>query len=404
VAVCLSTVIALKYPFEDIMPAYRTQAEMLSQGKKEFGFLPVGYSLLMANWTGLAFSSHLKMLQLIFLWGTWLIFSLAVVKSIPLFKNESKFKKTSSLIVCLGICSLFLNPYFLIGVIRVSDNGLNIFLLAILFYCILALETSRSLLLWIVSGLTLGYLILVRPNAVSLIPVFFISNRHSGLSFRSFLFFLFTALLVLCAVSFAVTGQPFYWPANGGYNLFAGNNPYSFSELISNYNAEYSLDGALKWCGLSENRFTATQEQFVLCTRKFLFEEPTVFFQTTLYKIFNLLFRPNLRLADTTIKSVVQVLLVIPAYCWWFSFVCYRKFRKSWPGTSAFWLLVFYSIPFVFTNTDPRFRIPLDTVYILSGLSFILLNESKQDSAQHRSSDRDPQNNPHQERLESHAF
>ena len=94
------------------------------------------------------------------------------------------------------------------------------------------------------------------------------------------------------------------WSTNGGYNLFGGNDPYSFDWLKNNYNAEYSLADALPWCGVKfDNAYNVAENDFVRCTLKFIKEDPGQFVALVLYKAYTMLFRPNLRLAEHASKS-----------------------------------------------------------------------------------------------------
>lgn len=164
------------------------------------------------------------------------------------------------------------------------------------------------------------------------------------------------------------TGRFFFWPSNGPYNLFAGNNPFSISELKQNYNAEYSLDQGIKWCGYETNRFNSPKTVFTFCTGKFIKSKPISFIKVTLFKTFNLLFRPNLRLAISDLKTLYQYLAIFPIVLWWFLFLFCKLFRIIKPSNSGAVFVFVYALPFIFTNSDPRFRMPLDIIY---GLSFI---------------------------------
>jgi hypothetical protein len=240
-----------------------------------------------------------------------------------------------------------------------------------LFGCALAARRA-SVWAWFCAGLVLGTYSLVRPNAVTLLPALILVGLISNAPYRSFAVLIVSALIAFMGLSFAATGKPNFWPENGGYNLFAGNNPFSLAEIRRNHHAEGTLEPALAWCGINAGPYQVKDEEYVTCAFRFAVENPAEALRVTLYKAYTMLFRPNLRLADTRAKAFAQYLILLPTVAWWMLMLGSRSFRASHPGIASIIFLLLYSTPFIITNADPRFRIPLDVVYAMSALSYAL--------------------------------
>ncbi len=346
------------------MPAYFDLANSLPKGTAQFGFLPIGYSALIADWLGIGLENNIRLIQLLALWGTWIyLFFWMRNKKLRVLMQLSQW---DLLLIYLSLFLIFINPLFFRGIVRTSDNSFNLGIIALLFCLFLKTDHTRSLQPWLFIGLLMGLFVLIRPNSVSLLPVFALSSNRS---LRAFCCLALTTFITYALLSYLLTQSFWFWPSNGPYNFFAGNNPFAFDEIIRNYNAEYSLDSALKWCGQNETRFSTTGPVFLHCAQRFVLEEPLLFVKTTLLKLYNLLLRPNLRLANTPVKAIAQLFLAFPFFVWWGLFLFRSPFRSFLISRRTAVFIFFYSVPFVMTNSDPRFRMPLDIIY---GLSFFL--------------------------------
>ncbi|MDP2389254.1 MAG: hypothetical protein Q8N52_02905, partial [Acidobacteriota bacterium] len=100
--------------------------------------------------------------------------------------------------------------------------------------------------------------------------------------------------------------------------------------------------------------------------RRFVVEQPMALARVTGFKLYNFLLRPNLRLSHSPASWLVQFAMVMVPLGWWAVtlMVLTREGRLLDPVTTAF--VVAYALPFVLTNSDPRFRLPLDAVYVVS--------------------------------------
>lgn len=359
-------------PIDPIMPSYLELAEALQRGEPTRGFEPLGYPALIAGWLG-GIERTLRIVHVLCLWGTWGIVAWLTLGAPAHDRDASRRGRPwwQWVWIAFWLLVIFLNPYFLIGLPRVSDSAVNILLIAAIFACALAAREAR-LRDWMLAGVALGLFVLVRPNSITLLPALVIAAWLVRAPWSRPLVLAIASLLAFVALSWTLTGTPFFWPKNGGYNLFAGNNPFAYAELVSNHNAEYSLDRALAWCGVGGDRYSVPNDAYLRCTARFVTENPGEFIRVSAYKAYTMLFRPNLKLADTLPKIAIQYAILLPTFAWWALFLVSHRFRVSLPGLSAFLFVLFYAAPFALTNADPRFRIPLDVVYAMSALAFAL--------------------------------
>jgi len=374
-ALCLAVWIAFSRPIESIMPTYLDFAKQLSHGSAANDFLPIGYPELISGWLDGNVEWTLRIVQLGSLLATWAIVEWHALKTVREYKSPAL--PGFSIPAVFWLLVVVFNPYFLIGLIRVSDSAVDILFMAGLFAFAIWIKQAR-VSHWIMAGLALALFTLVRPNAIVLI--FALAIIAWGARTRP----IGPAALVISGVagylicSYLFTGRPVFWPTNGGYNFFAGNNPFAMERLTKGYNAELSLSDGLAWCRIpARNWETVPGADYSRCAIHFISSDPVGFVQLTFYKAYDILFRPNLRLANSTIKVVAQYLIVAPAIVWWVQFVTNRSFRLSAPGRAGIIFLIIYILPFVLTNADTRFRIPLDIVYAMSALAFSLGNRAR---------------------------
>jgi hypothetical protein len=367
--------IALFWPIEPIMPVNVDLANQIMRGEELPRFTPVGYPLLIAGWIGGSVEATLRSVHLASLVATWAVIAWSArsawLAARPSGGPSAAMPWWRFAWIAFWVLAVVFNPYFLIGLVRVSDNAVNILFMAVVLACALAAPRA-SMGSWIVAGLAVAIFTAVRPNALTLVPALAVMAVTGQHPFRHVMVMITAAAVAFVIVCLLATGKPVFWPGNGGYNLFAGNNPFAFDEFASNYQAEYSLDKALAWCGVKGDRYEVADRDYLACTIRFATERPGEVVQLVAYKAYTMLFRPNLRLADTLPKVAVQYLILVPTYAWWALFLASRSFRASLPGLAGFLFVALYSVPFLLTNADPRFRIPLDVIYAMSALAFAL--------------------------------
>lgn len=371
-ALAASVWFAFMRPIEPIMPSYLELAEAMHRGEPTRVFEPLGYPALIAGWLG-GVERTLRVVHALCLWGTWAIVAWLVLRMAAQDRDGSRRGRPWWLWgwIAVWLATIFFNPYFLVGLSRVSDSAVNILLIGAVFACALAAREAR-LRDWMLAGLVMGLFILVRPNSITLIVALGATAWLARTPWSRPMATALAAFAAFVALSWALIGTPLFWPKNGGYALFAGNNPSAYAELVSNYNGEYSLDEGLRWCGVEGNRYTVPDDVYLRCTIRFMIENPGESVRLAAYKAYTMLFRPNLKLADTPLKVAIQYAILLPTLLWWALFIVSHRFRVSLPGVSGFLFVLVYAAPFVLTTADPRFRIPLDVVYAMSALAFAL--------------------------------
>ena len=370
-AFAISTWIATTWQIEAIMPSYLELAEKMHSVRIPVSFEPIGYPFLISGWLVDSVAATLRFVHLA---SFWVLIAMALVlvwtEARPSRSRQSDVSLARAAFFALCLIVTLYTPYFLLGLVRVGDNGVNIAFVAVLFVCAVR-GADMPFAIVLVAPVVLALFVVVRPNAVTLLPLLLGLVFWHRLGVSRTLLAAAMFLVAFVAVCIATSGNLVFWPSNGGYNLFAGNNPFAYDMLRSNYNAEYSLDAGLKWCGVAGDRYAVADRDHAACARRFVMERPLEALQLAAYKAYTLMFRPNLKLADTNLKTIFQFLVVLPGISWWLAVLASRRFRSAGPVRIAVVMVVLYAVPFVVANADPRFRIPLDALYALSTLAFI---------------------------------
>lgn len=225
-----------------------------------------------------------------------------------------------------------------------------------------------------------------RPNYAILFPIIFISfySRRPSLSVRSLAVCLAVSVAVACGVfallGTASHGRPFF-PRNGPYNLYAGQNPHTMSALLHKLNAEDSiatdfLEKHPEVPGPTSNAdlhlYAASLAPYYNRQAiSFAFQHPGADFKLVFAKLFTL-FRP-----DTKVHSlrspfgIVKAVLALPVVFFLLALLLPGRPSFSFDDKLLVAVEVLYVLPFLITNSDPRFRIPLDAVLLLHAVSLV---------------------------------
>lgn len=356
------------FPFVDTMPDHlRNAYQLATEGHVESDtFMPIGYSLLLAPFVMLFASQGVILCQTI-------LYALSIFLAWKFLHN---FISDSPILILIGTLSIAFHPYLLLGISRTNDNSLNTLLVIILCYWLIGQNgVWRYAIHAPFYGAILGLLIFTRANSLVFMAIpfllFFFNKRKDENSLKRLSTFCFAVLATYIVLSFLGTGHYFFWPGNGPYNLFAGNNPFSISELLRNLNAEYSIPVGLAYYNIDSTGLdvhVVSSDIYTSLSFRFMVEMPIEFMKVTLLKVL-VLFSPNWRLSDNLIEYVIQVLLTFPILaflglqsiqirtCGWFSSMPFLIF------------LVLFVFPFALTNSDPRFRLPLDIALILYSIT-----------------------------------
>ena len=373
-ALILSLYLSLFVPINKLQASYYDLAIDIQNNNFTNTFLPFGYPALISGYIMNNIEITVRVVHFLSLLLIWLItlylyFNINLINKI----NNFKFYDINVIWIFFWFTFLFFHPYFHLNLIRVTDTSLTTFFVAAL-YALILLKFKFSRILLMVGGILLGVLIAIRPNAIILILFFLIFfNKIFVSKYQTAILFI-SSLLAYIIFSKFINGDFLFWPSHGAYNLFVGNNPFTYEAIKTGYNAEYSSSKATEWCGIKNidpHLLFISNTDSINCILKFVQNDFLGFVNTTIFKIYNLLFRPNLNLAFETYKVIIQILIVIPAYIWWLLFVFNSNFRKEFSVKWGALFIIIYTSVFIGTNSDPRYSIPIDIIYIMSSLNFV---------------------------------
>ena len=362
--VVTAAVLSYSRPLENTFPIYREIALELRTGSVSSTFTPLGYPWLISLVPAESVDVAAKSLHL----AGYVVLA-AIIYG---WLHSARRDPHSVFVIAAGTWILF-SPYVLVNIYRFNDNNLTVVAMLGLFAMLRVIAgTTRPLWPFSVgAGLMVAVMTFIRPNAVTLLPVvacaaWLNARASSRRALLSVTLSAVAALLTYTTLSWGVSGTPLFWPSNGPYNLFAGNNPASYRAIAVDYNAEPSLPEAVAWCGVAQSVAAVTPSDFISCTRKFALEFPLPAMQVTAFKTYNLLWRPNLRLADSAPEIAVQYAMLLPSVLWFVaSAAIFLRFRRVMDPVAMAFVAAFV-LPFAFTNSDPRFRLPLDPVFAMS--------------------------------------
>jgi len=273
----------------------------------------------------------------------------------------------------LAALAIQLHPELLLSVFKIWDISYStalLMLIAMLALCVLH-RGSDAWLLCILLGAATGVGIFERPNYLSLLPcilaALWFANRQRVAEFA-----LRTAVMcaMLClayaSLSHAAYGTLLF-PGNGPYNLYAGSNSLSEAALKQYLNAEPSIVPSLLANGMTQAaadpQSLELQHYYVAQSVAFVRTHPLLELRLIAVKFF-CFFRPDTKLHSIgTLFGDVELLLALAAPLWLLTLLLRRKLWQP-QDTLLLWLAVLYLVPFLLTNSDPRFRYTLDILLI----------------------------------------
>ena len=358
------------------LPIYFTEATQLATGHllptTQPLSWPIGYSLILAPFVYLAGVDGVVAIQVVSYSATcWLFWKILVEVA------RANRRSVSPIVLGLGVALVAFHPYLLLDIKRVNESSFTPLLTLIIFRWILIEEVSHRFKDAILMGATIGLYVLMRPNAVtiSMLPMIaaLISRfRRPGAGWLAI--YVVTFIIFYVSASLYATGQLFYWPSNGPYNLAAGNNPFAATELIHHQNGEPFLPAALALMGLPNvDPYLVAPMEYTKIGMSYLIDHPLQFFELIAIKIV-VLFSPRLFNADTTFKVAMQSLLLYPVAAYLVTLLWRIRARTfSWPDWFMMGMVFLFTLPFALTNADPRLRMPLDLVML--GMALIWLDE-----------------------------
>lgn len=373
-------VIDRKYP-----PVSLGVREVFENGHIHSTFLPVAYPYLLA--TAAKVGSHLGHLRydmgMIVIQGVILLAIMLVTRlTLRRATGSDRFATTTALIVGLY-------PPFLVKVDHINDSNLALFGLLIVLFSAIRLRSKLTVLSALTAGAALGCALTVRPNFAPLVLLMVWVLRKTNLRVAIPLFFstVVSMAIVYCSITGLIHGRPFF-PQNGPYNLYAGFNPKTEWSLLTKLNAENSMipdlaDNGIRikmdWGqlpdreGVQDSRDLAYREYYVKRAVDFIKANPKQAARLTFLKLM-VFMAPTPDVAvdlgrDTRLKKAVRLagknasVLLIPV---WIGLLFY-SWRGGFGLESGVFVgtVVLYIIPFVLTNSDPRFRAAIEGIVLI---------------------------------------
>jgi len=364
---------ALFVPFQAELADYLNDANYLAAGKllPASHFTPVGYPLLLAPFVVMCGINGIVAFQsLVYVATLWLAWRGLKSRNVGLVgKNETA--------ILVALAAIAFHPYMLLNTHRVTDNAIDVF-----FFVALAIWCDRYFLLdsyhrAVIMGALVGIFSALRPNAFTLLALPALglaitreaANRPPGSLAQAaarYSIFVGTAFIAFGALGFGGTGTPFFWPLTGPYNFFAGNNPQTLHYLIREFNGEPSIYPALLARGVAPGIDTHTFDPklYMSFAMEFIRSHPA-YFVLLLFAKFVLFFAPKIVHGKNLVEAALQMILALPFIIW---IIAVRRNTSLFGWQRALCSIVFmllYVLPFVVTNSDPRYRMPLDIWFIM---------------------------------------
>jgi hypothetical protein len=363
VVIAVSGVIAV-VPFSTPMGGFwRDAQQFATTGHISSIFTPCGYPALLGLGFRAGGQTGIVSIQL-------LLYALIVVTIYSILR----LLRADRAIAMMGAGVLGLHPELVISIKKIWDTNVTTALLLLLCAVLLAvlrygLTPMRAALTGILWGLSIN----VRPNFPALmLPIAFAfwfapvpGNRHKTLLVSGAVT-LFGAGLVVVLVSILVHGS-FYIPQNGPYNFYAGDNSYTEMALVLALNAEPSIYPSLLAAGFPPDVDIYSSDlrpYYVTHALLYVRRQPAQAAKLVLLKLETLL-RPDTKIYPLPSPGgIVKVLLALAIPFWAVTLLVSRGRlwgREDWLFVA---FLVAYIAPFLLTNSDPRFRIPLDVLLL----------------------------------------
>lgn len=364
----LSIIVIKKIPFSVALTIYYTEAlKFIEKGIIESDFYQIGYTGFIGT-----------IMKLFGLHGLVIFQALLYVSVIILSYYILKIKQIGSKLRLIGCCFLCFHPYLLINITRIMDHNLTIplFLCYLLLLLYIKKKGFFSYKHIVILGIVSGLMVCVRPNLISLliIPIIFILffNKRIYIIICKMLVYIIVVLLSMGVISFRLKGKFFFFPKNGGYNFFVGANTYTKEALLRHYNAEPSIPMKFNELKISFDTPNIDKLYWKLGF-EYILKNPIEYLFLCVLKIFTL-FRPDYRRVDQPtgidsyfIKTFLQTIMTLPFIVWLILLFINFKHRDN----IILWTVILYILPIIATNSDPRFRLPLDIIFILDSLYYL---------------------------------
>jgi hypothetical protein len=372
VTTVLSIAVALRTHVTYPMPGYQVDTvEWATTGHVADTFTPLAYPLFAGPAYRFAGDHGVVALQIL------LHLALAVVCYLLL--REFHLPPSWS---AYGSIPVALFPDLILSVTKLWDVALGTFLFLLFVLTCLRIAhgvAAPTLKLTATAALIFATAIFCRPNLILLCPILLIlllrrTNLSTARAATHIAIFLVITIAGFSLLGIASHGS-IYFPRNGPYNLYAGHNPETETALLNHLNAEYSLvpDFYASHPGQSAPNFYSPELGATYTRRSidFAIHHPGEEIKLLFLKLF-IFFHPDTKLhALFSPFGLVKSFLALPVFLFLAALLLPGRPRFTFDDKLLFAFEGIYILPFLLTNSDPRFRTPLDALLFLGMVSLI---------------------------------
>jgi 4-amino-4-deoxy-L-arabinose transferase-like glycosyltransferase len=282
-----------------------------------------------------------------------------------------------------GALAVACYPHLFLNVKKYIDTGFSALLLVAFALYLVRIKRGRFNA-WraVTGGLLFAAMLLQRPNLLVLAPIaVFAAFQIARPSLREILFTLSAvavAAVALAAVIVPLKGRFVVFDSYYGASTFLhGTHRHAFEGILRDYNGELMIDRTLKEVGIPfaglDEIVPGMADRYLQLGWEYINEDRLRYVALLGFKLVNL-FRPDFRdLSSRSFVSAPVLLLVQLAISGIFvawvvlRWRC-RRFLKLSDGFMAVPFLLLYIVPFVLTNTDTRYRIPFDPLFLVDAV------------------------------------
>jgi hypothetical protein len=376
----LSIAVALWTHVTYPMPGYQVDTvEWAATGHVADTFTPLAYPLFAGPAYRLAGDHGIVLLQIL------LQLALAIVCYLLL--RELRLPQSWS---AYGSLPVVLFPDLILSVTKLWDLTLGTFLFLLFVLACLRIAHSvvaPTLKLTAIAALIFAAAIFCRPNLILLFPILLIllflrrTNLQPARAVEHAAIFLIVTVTGFSLLGIASHGS-IYFPRNGPYNLYAGHNPQTEAALLNHLNAEYSLipDFYAIHPGEPVPDFYSPEIGATYNQRSidFAIHHPVEEIKLLFLKLF-IFFHPDTKLHSLFSPfGLVKSLLALPIVLFLAALLLPGRPRLTFDDKLLLAFEVVYILPFLLTNSDPRFRTTLDALLLLHTVCLIYRRRTAQ--------------------------
>lgn len=370
VASALSTIVWLKVPYSaPVTGGHLRVLEDLVQGRM-VAYTPysVGYLYFAALLIRVGGMSGL-FLGNAFVYAATVLFAYATLRSLGL--QRAAF---------VGAMAVAFYPHLFLNVKKLLDTGFSAFLLVLFAFFLIRAKNGLNVKRALGGSLLFTAILLARPNCVLLVPLAIFAAIQGHKFGRREVLLLVPAVLLTIGMLMAIVV-----PLKGRFVVFDryyaacaffhGTHRHAFDGILRDYNGEWAAPKTMLELGIPfaslDEVVPGMDETYFRLGWEYVKESPLRYVALLGLKLVNL-FRPDFRniyhsrLVPVPVFVLAKLAIagIFPA--WFFLQWKCRQFLKLSDGFMVVPFLLLYVLPFVLTNSDARYRIPFDPIFIMS--------------------------------------